>query len=312
VIRRLSVVLAACAILWSAFPAHAIVNGEPDGGEHPYVGEIMYFAADFADPAFDDPGAWFTCTGTLVSPTVVVTAGHCTFGVGVDGASTTAGGGSGSGGNDIWIDFSEAAHLAGFPASENYERDENDEAYADRRDFLNDSGFWIRGTAHAHDQFTEGPFILHDLGVIVLDEAVDMDVYGEIAPQGHLADTYAQEPRKDQVFELVGYGLEESRPFFFEGGHTRRKAQIKLNSLEAGPYGDAFAFFSNNSGAVHEGGTCWGDSGAPIFDNTESNLIVAVQSFSLGPRATCSGIAGGYRVDQLDDHIFLAGFGITP
>lgn len=309
--RRLSVVFAAgAAIVWCALPANAIVNGQADGGEHPYVGEIMHFAADFVDPAFDDPGAWFVCTGTLVRPTVVITAGHCSFGVGLDGESTTAGGGDGSGGNDIWIDFSEAAHVAGFPASEDYERDENDEAYEDRRDFLNDSPFWIRGTAYAHPEFASGPFTLHDLGVVVLDTPVTMVGFGEVAPEGHLSDEHAQEPR-DHLFELVGYGLEESRPFFSAGGHTRLKAQIKLISLNPGAQ-DAFAFFSNNSGAAHQGGACLGDSGGPIFDSTDSNVVVAVQSFSLGPRATCSGIAGGYRVDGEDDLAFLAEFGVTP
>lgn len=308
--RRLSLVLVAGAIVWFAIPANAIVNGQADGGKHPYVGEIMQFAADFVDPAFDDPGAWFVCTGTLVSATVVITAGHCTFGVGLDGESTTAGGRDGSGGNDIWIDFSEAAHVAGFPASEDYERSENREAYQDRRDFLNDSAFWIRGTAFAHPQFASGPFILHDLGVVVLDTPVTTVGFGEISPEGHLTEAYAHTPR-NHVFELVGYGLEESRPFFSAGGHTRQKAQIKLNSLNPGAQ-DAFAFFSNNNGAAHQGGACQGDSGGPIFDSTDSNMVVAVQSFSLGPRATCSGIAGGYRVDGEDDLTFLAEFGIAP
>jgi hypothetical protein len=40
-----------------------------------------------------------------------------------------------------------------------------------------------------------------------------------------LTDAYAN-TRRDHVFELVGYGLEESMPFFSAGGHTRQKAQI--------------------------------------------------------------------------------------
>jgi hypothetical protein len=206
---------------------------------------------------------------------VVITAGHCTFGVGLDGESTTAGEGNG-----------------------------------DRRDFLNDSAFWIRGTAYAHPEFASGPFILHDLGVVVLDTPATTVGVGEISPEGHLADAYAHTP-SDHVFELVGYGLEESGPLFSAGGHTRQKAQIKLNSLNPGGQ-DAFAFFSNNNGAAHQGGACQGDSGGPIFDSTDSNMVVAVQSFSLGPRATCSGIAGGYRVDGEVDLAFLAEFGIAP
>jgi hypothetical protein len=45
----------------------------PDAGAHPFVGELLFFDWAAVDPRFNDPGAWFTCTGTLVSPTVVVT-----------------------------------------------------------------------------------------------------------------------------------------------------------------------------------------------------------------------------------------------
>jgi hypothetical protein len=56
------------------------------------------------EPRFNDPGDWFTCTGTLLSPTVVVRAGHCTFGTGTDGEPTSGG----SGGNDVSISLAEA------------------------------------------------------------------------------------------------------------------------------------------------------------------------------------------------------------
>lgn len=56
------------------------------------------------------------------------------------------------------------------------------------------------------------------------------------------------------------------------------------------------------------GGTCFGDSGGPTFDNTSSNLIVAVTSRGQSPN--CSGKGGVYRLDQPDDQAFLAGFGI--
>ena len=40
-----------------------ITYGAPDAGEHPYVGFMLFF-----DPT--EPG-WFTCTGTLLSETVM-------------------------------------------------------------------------------------------------------------------------------------------------------------------------------------------------------------------------------------------------
>ena len=54
-------------------------NGTPDGGPSiPYVGELLFYVPDAADSRFDDPGGWFTCSGTLLNSTIVVTAGHCT------------------------------------------------------------------------------------------------------------------------------------------------------------------------------------------------------------------------------------------
>ena len=64
-------VTAALVALCAIGSAGAIINGEPDGNRHPYVVGLGFFNPD------GTPGAF--CTGTIVSPTVVVTAGHCTF-----------------------------------------------------------------------------------------------------------------------------------------------------------------------------------------------------------------------------------------
>jgi hypothetical protein len=47
-----------------------------------------------------------------------------------------------------------------------------------------------------------------------------------------------------------------------------------------------------------------------VFDNTNSNLVVAVNSWVRS--GTCSGQSGGYRLDQPDDLAFLATYGVTP
>jgi hypothetical protein len=53
-------------------PAGAITtNGFPDNGQHPNVGAIMV-------PARSGVGYAEVCSGTLVSPTVFLTASHCT------------------------------------------------------------------------------------------------------------------------------------------------------------------------------------------------------------------------------------------
>jgi Trypsin len=66
---RLYVFIAAIALaVITANPAAAIIGGQPDGNGHPNVG-----ALDLRPIGFPIP-----CSGTLISPTVYVTAGHCT------------------------------------------------------------------------------------------------------------------------------------------------------------------------------------------------------------------------------------------
>lgn len=309
--RKLPILLALLASLALATPAGAITSGQADAGEHPYVGQLLFFDADFVSAAFDDPGGWFSCSGTLLSSTVVLTAGHCTYGVGLDGESTTAEGGDGSGGNDMWVTFSEEADFEDFPPSSDYEADENQQRYEDRAAWANANPEWISATSFPHPEFADGPFYFHDAGVVVLDEPVQLDTYGAIASEDWLAQ-YATQRGSTHLFEVVGYGLTASGPFTDEGGDVRLKGDVKLNTLNgsiAAPK-DQVALFSNNPGKHATGGTCFGDSGGPIFDNTDSNVVVAVTSF--GFSLTCSGVGGGYRIDQPDDLAFLATFGITP
>jgi V8-like Glu-specific endopeptidase len=67
--RRI-VLLAALAALTLTARAEAIVYGSPDGTAHPNVAGLVN------DTQYSD-GTWLYCTGTLISPTVVLTAAHC-------------------------------------------------------------------------------------------------------------------------------------------------------------------------------------------------------------------------------------------
>ena len=50
--------------------AGAITYGTPDGDGHPQVGALL------APQAYSD-GTWAACSGTLIAPTVFLTAAHC-------------------------------------------------------------------------------------------------------------------------------------------------------------------------------------------------------------------------------------------
>jgi Trypsin len=68
--RSMLVVVGLVAVLALAAPAGAITYGTPDGNRHPEVGALL------APTAYSD-GTWATCSGTLISPTVFLTAAHC-------------------------------------------------------------------------------------------------------------------------------------------------------------------------------------------------------------------------------------------
>ena len=311
--KSLSIAAAIAALLTIAVagPAAAIRYGSADDGEHPYVGELLFFVPDAPDPRFDDPGGWFTCSATLLDSTHIVTAGHCTFGVGLNGASTTHDGADttaaegGVGGNDIWISFAEAPDFTILPPSRTFARDENPERYAAWRDALNASSEWHRGTATPHPLYDDNLFFAHDAGVVTLASPVNMTNHGQVAPENWL-DRYDTQARNEHRFETVGYGLELVQGKKDFGGDTRMQAHPMLISLKAKP-ADSYMVLTDNA---NTGGTCFGDSGGPTFDNTSSNVVVAVTSWA--QNTNCTGKAGVYRLDQPDDLAFLAGFGIHP
>ena len=70
--RKIVLLFAAALVLVVAAPANAVLYGEPDNNTHPYVGMLRFY---------DASGTYlWRCTGTALSSTLVLTAGHCTFG----------------------------------------------------------------------------------------------------------------------------------------------------------------------------------------------------------------------------------------
>jgi hypothetical protein len=184
-VKRLTFLLAAfAASLVIAASASAIQFGTPDGNAHPQVGLVLFY--DAAGHPLS------RCTGTLLSPTVLLTAGHCTYGM----ASA-----------QVWFSPGPVTVASGYP-------------------FTGGASF---GTPYTHplfDNFASSP-ATHDLGVVVLSTP-QPGPYASLAPVG-LLDSLK---KNDVTFDLVGYGLQDALPPTITADRTRYAGHAKLVNLK--------------------------------------------------------------------------------
>lgn len=260
-------------------PAFAITDGEPDGNRHPYVGLMIAKGPD-GNPLW-------RCSGTLLSESLYLTAGHCT-----EAPAVSA---------EIWF-------AAGpIPVDLNYK------SVADGGTGCANpavSGYPCRGDASGftstHPQYNPSAFFLYDLGVVVLGAPYKLSAYGALPALNQLDAFKTKRGQQDVTFTAVGYGLQASFPdaaaWKDVAIRERMLARPKLLQINVPGYtGDFSILLSNNA---HTGGTCFGDSGGPNFIGT-SNVIGGVTSF--GKNGNCAGTGGVYRVDRADDLNWLYG-----
>jgi hypothetical protein len=143
-------------------------------------------------------------------------------------------------------------------------------------------------------------FSYGDVGVVVLDQPVPTSVVPAdryvLLPTADLVDTLAS----GTVLDQVGYGVSEQvmaypgeNPFDrWTGPRDRMFAPSAFVSGHERMAGDQLKHSSNPGGG--KGGTCFGDSGGPIF-NGGTNVVLAVNSYVTN--SNCAGVAYATRVD---------------
>lgn len=283
--KILAVLFTAATALAVAAPAAAITRGGSlDGNAHPYVGLMVAGTID-AETGDFDPG--WRCSGALVSPTVYVTAGHCT-----EGAEHV----------ELWFNSDLHDGVPGSKAGYGYPFEGQ-----------------VSGSATSHPSYVDAAFWAYDLGVVVLDEPVVLDRYASIAPEGYVDGMAKGRNKTNASVTAVGYGIQQiiEGPTVFDfdpkyrADKTRYQATLMvvdtkgITGLGVINPGQSFTM----SGDARHGGTCFGDSGGPILA-AGTDMIVGVTSFGLN--SNCAGIGGAYRVDRADDLGFLSTFGVAP
>jgi len=257
----IAILLALVLIFSTVGMAGAVTDGELDGNGHPYV--VLLLMEVNGAPAF-------RCSGTLLSATVLLTAGHCTDDF------------PGSPYTGMRV-FTESDVQAGIGITNNYP-------------FAGPNSVEAVSWA-AHPLYETGPFYLHDVGVVILQApGVVLDEYGTLPSVNQFDAFKTQRGLQNVSFTSVGYGLQESFPdaasWKEHNSRTRYVAHPKLNQINGGIVGDFSMLLSNNH---HTGGTCFGDSGGPNFLG-DSNLVAGITSFGLN--GNCAGTGGVFRTDR--------------
>lgn len=280
---RLKAALAALLLtmtlgLATAAPVAAVTGGDADGNRHPNVGLILFYS----------PDGRFRCSATLVSPTVLLTAAHCT----VDTVGKTL------------VDFRSVVALqppTGYPVAANPTT-----GYTSTE--IKAAGF-LSGTAHAHPGYSNFTDLdnWNDVGVIVLDRPVTNITPATLAPVNYL-DAYAQPRLNKTLFTSVGYGTEVRKP---ESGPQKPTAEtyplIRRYAVQPGQKltSQILQLNGNINDNRGTGGTCFGDSGGPTFLN---GYVVTVTSYSYTDN--CRYLGGYQRVDIKIAQDWLATFGV--
>lgn len=209
--KSIRYVLAALTVVKSTL---AIKYGDLDGEGHPHVGLMV--ALDI------NKNPLWRCTGTLISPTLFLTAGHC---VDQPAASVT-----------IWFD-------------------------ADNEIGMPQNGYPFKGEAssksiHAHPEYNTDAFFLHDLGMVKLTKPVKRDYYGELPASGMLDELVSSYRDEGVSFTAVGYGLQFVGPLFLEANKIRYVTQPDLVQINTPAFtGDWSILVTNNAVSIEISGS---------------------------------------------------------
>jgi secreted trypsin-like serine protease len=258
-----AIAFAMLAVVLVVAPAAAVTGGRPDNGEHPHVGMILAPAPE---------GGFYFCSGTLIAPTVVLTAAHCTW---------------------LFSELRIGEILVSF----------DDQV-------TSESTFYASHEWYSHPDYvdTEWPFTV-DVGVVILGEAIGITRFGVLPGEGLLNELIPRRGEAQATFVDVGYGQTgvvtgggPPQPNFpLERRQSTQRYHPGRNGMVGVAHGmnDLLFMLKANPSSRHGSG-CGGDSGGPIFLEG-SDVIVAIHTggYRLGfDGALCGRLSSlNHRID---------------
>ncbi len=211
--------------------ASFIVSGQPTGQLYPAVGALLF---DYRKNGITGDDEW--CTGSLITPTVFLTAAHC-----IVTPYTPPG-------SQFYVSFSPDLFSSSFT-------------------YIAATGY-VFDPLYGHDQAN-----LHDLALVFLPKNSTKGISPlQLPPAGYLDDLKASGVINSLLFVNVGYGtsatLTGAPDFPFDG--KRSYSLSEFMGLQPTWLG-----LLMNSNATGLGGDCYGDSGGPKFIDGNNKMIVA-------------------------------------
>jgi hypothetical protein len=275
--RKLALVLFAMVLVVPG-TALGVWGGTPDGNAHPSVG-AMYFDGDNDGSVlvYD-----LICSGSYAGPSkdgqhdVFLTAGHCL----------------------------PPAELGIPPFLLKVSFDDNG------ADIVPDAPITV-AEFHQMPGFGHDRGDLHDLGILLLPAGSVAAAFPaavanavQLPTENYLNDLKSAKELNRRTADIVGYGV---TPVWGPGGPTtfdfdgvRKSGTSVINGLTK-----SMLLYNQNPNGIGTGeGLCFGDSGAPQFD--EGTL--SVLSVTSGGNGQCNSVNHNYRVDTPQARAFLGGF----
>lgn len=263
--------LAAAVLFWAALPAGAITGSYHPDPVHTYVGLAVFY---------DEDGEFsHRCSGSLLSPSIFLTAGHCT---------------------DDAEDLSYARIYFHQFAGSNYDPvTQVDPVTGYPESCIAGDVYCVTGHElydFGFDDFAGFPDT-RDAGVIVLDEPVTFPTdFASLAEPGSLDVLATQRGVRGTSFTISGYGVSDNWPptkpvLSFRERLMATATLQNLRNVWTGGFNIQLSSAQGND----RGGICSGDSGGPVLWN-DTDIIAGITSF--GKHEQCLGNGYAYRVDQ--------------